>query len=144
MYLFESAFMSGTTPINGRVPFPEFGSETKSWIHLARIQKFVDYQSVDRLEVGRTTWGVSLVLGSVRICRTSLGISVVLQARNEAAIASSKFSSSMFRFSFSNSSFNNFLSLIVGAASCFNQLCLHPNGDTFNFHCSRNLSRMST
>jgi hypothetical protein len=50
MYLFESAFMSGTTPINGSVPFPELGSETKSCTHLTRIQKFDDYWSVNVLE----------------------------------------------------------------------------------------------
>jgi hypothetical protein len=42
MYRFESAFMSGTTPIKGSVPFPPEGSEVKSATHLANIQKLVD------------------------------------------------------------------------------------------------------
>ena len=49
----------------------------------------------------------------------SFGISVFLHARKDAASASSKFSSSIVRFSFVNISFNAFRSFIVGGAPCY-------------------------
>lgn len=58
----------------------------------------------------------------------SAGISVLRQARKDAAVASSKFSSSILRFSFVNSSFNVFRSFIVGGASCYNTNQRTPNG----------------
>src|ERR1700738_4128518 len=46
MYRFESAVMSCTTPINGSVPFPPWGSAMKSATQRARIQKLGVYVNV--------------------------------------------------------------------------------------------------
>src|ERR1700737_960732 len=112
MYRFESAFMSGTTPINGSVPFPPWGSAMKSATQRARIQKLGAYVNVAKKITCEDKWWV---FSSWRMDWMEGEISYCRQARNEAAIASSKFSSSTLRFSANMSSLNAFLSFMAGA-----------------------------